>query len=90
MASPAAEHIEENLPMKKFPQNSIPAADAQAAKVCFVCKKPIADEIHIRFYRLPQKTDMTLDPHTTQILLCSSACAFRYFTTLENVTTTNH
>jgi hypothetical protein len=76
--------------MKKFPQNWAPAPDAQAAKACFICKKQIVGDNHIRFYRLSQEADRTADPQTTTILLCSSACAFRYFTTLENVTATNH
>jgi hypothetical protein len=75
--------------MKKFPQNPALVSDAQASTTCFVCKKPILDENHIRFYHLSEKTDVTHNPQTTQILLCSSACAFRYFSTLENATTTN-
>jgi hypothetical protein len=80
----ASKHIEENLLMKKFLRNLALTADARAAKECFVCKQRIANDNCTRFYRLPEKAGVTDNPKTSQILLCSSACAFRYFTTLEN------
>lgn len=70
--------------MKDFLQNS--ASDAEVSMKCFVCQKQIGDGQW--FCRLPQKAGGAANQQGTKILLCSTACAFRYFAFLETGTLT--
>jgi hypothetical protein len=69
--------------MKKLPQHRAPTSDVPVPTVCFVCRKQILGNDHIRFYRVPSRAEEAAAAQAVTILLCSSACAFRYFATLE-------
>jgi hypothetical protein len=58
-------------------QTGAAVADSQSRPTCFVCKKPAADDQW--FCRLTQKVKEATDPQAARILLCSPACALRYF-----------
>ena len=58
-------------------------SDVPPSTVCFVCRKQIVGDDHIRFYRALKKAKEAASAQIVTILLCSSTCAFRYFATLE-------
>lgn len=71
----------ESISMKDFKQSLATRSDAQMSLACFACQRPIVENEW--FCRLPRLEDGAKDPQATKILLCSPACAFRYFATLE-------
>ncbi len=50
---------------------------AQKRPACFICKKAIADRVWFR--RVSQKIEGVASSQMTEIMLCSPACALRYF-----------
>ncbi len=77
----------ESISMKDFRQSLATRSDARMSLACFVCQRPIVENQW--FCRLPRSEDGAKDPQATKILLCSPACAFRYFATLETGITTS-
>jgi TetR/AcrR family transcriptional regulator, transcriptional repressor for nem operon len=67
-------------------RSSAQAPDVPVSTTCFVCHEQIAGGGHIRFYRVPQRASEAANAQAVKILLCSSACALRYFATLEQET----
>jgi hypothetical protein len=58
-------------------QTEADVADSQSRPTCFVCQRAVADDQW--FCRLTQKVKAAADPQAARILLCSPACALRYF-----------
>jgi hypothetical protein len=69
-------------------QSSVTKPDNRVSSTCCTCEKPIADGQW--FCRLPQKAEGMAGSQAANILLCSPACALRYFATLETETTRNN
>ena len=63
--------------MKDFKPSSAMGLGVQVSPACFVCEKQIVDGQW--FCRLPQKADGVAVSRAMKILLCSPACALRYF-----------
>ena len=78
----------ENISMKDFKQSLAAGSDAQMSLACFLCQRPIVDNQW--FCRLPRSEDGAKEPQATKILLCSPACAFRYFASFETKTIMSH
>lgn len=78
----------ESISMKDFKQSLATGSDAQMSPTCFVCQRPNVENEW--FCRLPRSENGAKDPQATKILLCSPACAFRYFATLETGIATSH
>jgi hypothetical protein len=55
--------------------------DSQAQQTCIECQKPIKDNLW--FCRLPAPVNGAPHPEEAKILLCSPACALRFFDAIE-------
>ena len=74
--------------LKSPNRDSAAASATQVSSKCFVCQRPVGEGGW--FCRVAQKRDEAADPRAEKILLCSPACAFRYFATTETGTRVNH
>jgi hypothetical protein len=78
----------ESISMKNFKQSLATGPDVQMSPMCVVCKRPIVENQW--FCRLPQSEDNAKDSQAPTILLCSPACAFRFFASFETETIMSH
>jgi hypothetical protein len=67
--------------MKNSNKKSATSSGVQALPMCSVCKKPIANKAW--FHRRLEKTEDRAGIQALEVLLCSSACALRYFGNLQ-------